>query len=138
MSATAIREGLALIESLDLAPEWTQWTGISWPTSYPYGYLWPAATLFFWRRDHQIVARGIREACYLNLYDPVELGLPFSGYKSPLKGVARGLSSMFQWMPWIHTYAGCLSGPQGEPVLDEVNTLKTTPVPIAITDKSLL
>jgi len=124
-SAAAIELGHDLIAGLQLRPEWTQWTGEPLPTAYPFGYLWPAASLFFWRRDHQIVARGIREACYLNLFDLVELGVPYSEYKSTIKSLARALSAALSWLPWFRAYAGCLAGPEAEPVLDPVSELPT-------------
>mmetsp|Transcript_86070 Transcript_86070/g.242342 ORF Transcript_86070/g.242342 Transcript_86070/m.242342 type:complete len:783 (-) Transcript_86070:2-2350(-) len=137
-SAAAIREGLALIESLALAPEWTRWTGEAWPTAYPYGYLWPAASLFFWRRDHQIVAHGVSEACYLNLYDPVEIGLPFSRYKRFFQNLAHGLSKTLGWLPWFYHYAGCLTGPSAEPPapLDAAGALATTAPPMAFVERA--
>ena len=124
-SRASIDAGLALMSELDLSPQVAGWTGAPAPTSYPYGYLWPAATLFFWRRDHQIVARRVQEACYLNLYDPVEIGLPATFYKRGLKGLAWFLSGWMGYWPYIHTYAGCLSGPtESEPALEPVLLLQ--------------
>jgi len=120
-SRSSIAAGLALVAELNLSPQMTGWTGTPAPTSYPFGYLWSAANLFFWRRDHQIVARGVREACYLNLYDPVEIGLPASSYKGGLKRLARFLGAWMSFWPYLHSYSGCLSGPAGaEPELDPV------------------
>jgi hypothetical protein len=43
------------------------------PTSYPYGYAWPARQLFFWQREEDIVGRQIINPFYKNLYSPFRL-----------------------------------------------------------------
>lgn len=125
-SAAAISAGLALIESLNLPQEWIAWTGQPVPTAYPYNYLWPAASLFFWRRDHQIVGRNVHLPCYLSLYDLVEVGLPDFLFKGALKTATSGLTKLGGWLPWFKRFAGCLSGPrEEEPPLDPVDSLSS-------------
>jgi len=121
-SESSIQHGLALIKMLDLPPEWSEWNGQAWPTAYPYGHLWPAASLFFWRRDHQIVQHSIVKPCYLNLYDPVEIGLPFSSWKAWYKQPAGWLGGFLSWAPWFSQWAECCSGPSADgPLLDAIN-----------------
>lgn len=60
------------------------------PTVYRYGYLWPARSLFFWKRDWLSVAQGNYHPCYLNIIDPLEVALPNPGGDGRA-GLARGL-----------------------------------------------
>ncbi|MDX6771170.1 MAG: hypothetical protein SF051_16695 [Elusimicrobiota bacterium] len=43
------------------------------PTSYDYGYGYPAATLFFWEREELIVAEGRVNPFFRQLYDPLAI-----------------------------------------------------------------
>lgn len=43
------------------------------PTSYPYGYLWPAANLHFWKREEAQVRDHIRNPFFMNIYNPLRL-----------------------------------------------------------------
>ena len=46
------------------------------PTVYRYGYLWPARSLYFWKRDWLQVAQSQFHPCYLNIIDPLVVALP--------------------------------------------------------------
>ena len=50
------------------------------PTAYRYGYLWPARSLYFWKRDWLQVATGNYHPCLLNIIDPLEIALPDPGH----------------------------------------------------------
>jgi hypothetical protein len=43
------------------------------PTSYNFGYLWPAATLIFWEREESMVRRGTFSPFYRNIYNIFEI-----------------------------------------------------------------
>ena len=43
------------------------------PTSYDYGYAWPAARLFFWHREEQMVMQGQMSPWFMNIYNPLKL-----------------------------------------------------------------
>ena len=44
------------------------------PTSYPYGYGWPAATLHFWEREEMIIRnRQGWNPFYMNIYNPLRI-----------------------------------------------------------------
>lgn len=49
------------------------------PTAYRYGYLWPARSLYFWKRDWLQVATNNYHPCLLNIIDPLEIALPDPG-----------------------------------------------------------
>jgi hypothetical protein len=43
------------------------------PTSYQYGYGWPAASLWFWEREERQVAEGRRSPFFMSLYEPLRI-----------------------------------------------------------------
>jgi hypothetical protein len=43
------------------------------PTSYSFGYLWPAATLHWWEREERMVADRNYNPFFMNIYNPVQL-----------------------------------------------------------------
>lgn len=43
------------------------------PTSYAYGYGWPAANLWFWEREERIVAEGRTSPFFMSLYEPLRI-----------------------------------------------------------------
>eukprot|EP00928_Gymnodinium_smaydae_P087492 TRINITY_DN71748_c0_g1_i2.p1 TRINITY_DN71748_c0_g1~~TRINITY_DN71748_c0_g1_i2.p1 ORF type:complete len:128 (-),score=8.01 TRINITY_DN71748_c0_g1_i2:162-545(-) len=103
-----------LLEQAQLDDAMTKWTGHAVPTAYPFGYLWPAKNLFYWRRDHQIVEHGIFDPCYLNLYDPIEVGMADGG-EWLWKIIAKYGKDALRWFPWLRKWAGCMSGPRTQP-----------------------
>eukprot|EP00930_Biecheleria_cincta_P041818 TRINITY_DN28729_c0_g1_i1.p1 TRINITY_DN28729_c0_g1~~TRINITY_DN28729_c0_g1_i1.p1 ORF type:complete len:253 (-),score=31.07 TRINITY_DN28729_c0_g1_i1:73-831(-) len=126
-SQAAIVTAAKILGSLNLDVNATRWTGIASPTAYPFGYLWAANSLFFWRRDHQIVAHSVTDPCYLNLYDPIEVGLAEGG-ADIWKYLAKYGKHIFDHMPWLRKWSGCMSGPKGDPPpldpLEESNEAK--------------
>lgn len=64
--------------------------GIPNPTVYTYGYLWPARSLYFWKRDWLQVATDNHHPCMLNIIDPLEVALPDPGSDNRAK-MARAL-----------------------------------------------
>lgn len=46
------------------------------PTAYSYGYLWPAADLFYWKRDLVQVEQNNVNPCLMSLIDPLEVAFP--------------------------------------------------------------
>lgn len=113
-SQAAMVSAAQILASIDLDANATRWTGIARPTAYPFGYLWAAKSLFFWRRDHQIVAHSVTDPCYLNLYDPIEVGLAEGG-ADIWKYLAKYGKHIFDHMPWLRKWSGCMSGPKGDP-----------------------
>jgi hypothetical protein len=46
------------------------------PTSYSFGYVWPAVALHFWEREEQIVRlRSYDNPLFMNIYNPVRIAL---------------------------------------------------------------
>lgn len=43
------------------------------PTSYQYGYLWPAATLHFWEREEAMVRNNCYSPFYKNIYNVIDI-----------------------------------------------------------------
>ncbi len=64
--------------------------GIPNPTVYTYGYLWPARSLYFWKRDWLQVATGNHHPCLINIIDPLEVALPDPGHDNRAQ-IARAL-----------------------------------------------
>eukprot|EP00928_Gymnodinium_smaydae_P087491 TRINITY_DN71748_c0_g1_i1.p1 TRINITY_DN71748_c0_g1~~TRINITY_DN71748_c0_g1_i1.p1 ORF type:complete len:740 (-),score=64.21 TRINITY_DN71748_c0_g1_i1:162-2381(-) len=113
-SHSAMIDATELLEQAQLDDAMTKWTGHAVPTAYPFGYLWPAKNLFYWRRDHQIVEHGIFDPCYLNLYDPIEVGMADGG-EWLWKIIAKYGKDALRWFPWLRKWAGCMSGPRTQP-----------------------
>jgi hypothetical protein len=60
--ATVIHENDRYPEAQDFVPHDN-------PTSYQYGYLWPAASLHFWDREEQMIRQDDFSAFFMNIYD---------------------------------------------------------------------
>ena len=43
------------------------------PTSYPYGYGWPAVTLHFWQREEDQLRENSKNPFFENIYDPYKI-----------------------------------------------------------------
>ncbi len=77
------------------------------PTAYPYGYLWQARALSFWRRDLRLM-EGQVHLCGLNVIDPLEVALPDPD-TDLLAARARLLTR------WLPLWRDCLHPPLVEP-----------------------
>ena len=60
-------------------------------------YLWPARTLFFWRRDLAIVERRVTDPCFGNLYDPAQVVV--AGGSRGLDTLARAFAAALRSVP---------------------------------------
>lgn len=43
------------------------------PTSYSFGYAWPAKTLHFWEREEEVVRNDVMNPFFMNIYNPLDL-----------------------------------------------------------------
>jgi len=65
----ALEEMSFISETYNRYPEANVFKKFVNPTSYQYGYGWPAKTLFFWEREEQVVLFGNFNPFYRNIYD---------------------------------------------------------------------
>ncbi|CAJ1398735.1 unnamed protein product [Effrenium voratum] len=102
------------LEALDRGTRVLEWSEPI-PTAYSYGYLWAAHTLFYWRRDQEMVEQQIADVCFGAINDPVELGLAGGG--GPWARWAQSvMQSALSNRLWHVELAKCL-GPPTEPKL---------------------
>jgi hypothetical protein len=59
----------AMIPKNNRYPEALDFSHNDNPTSYQYGYAWPAAHLHFWKREEQVLVQGRFDAFFMNIYD---------------------------------------------------------------------
>ncbi|CAE7492352.1 unnamed protein product [Symbiodinium pilosum] len=111
VSARAGHMGLEVLgdDAKHMVLEWSRPV----PTAYSYGYLWAAQTLFYWRRDQEIVESEIVDPCFGTINDPVELGL--SGGGGPWARWAQSAAqTLLSNRIWHAELSSCL-GPREEP-----------------------
>jgi hypothetical protein len=82
------------------------------PTAYDFTYLWETRSLYFWWRDEGKAVDAPINPCYLNIINPVEVGLG--------EGVAADAAK------WVHDVVGggaaeCLAAPSSEPTFPQDN-----------------
>eukprot|EP01062_Namystynia_karyoxenos_P037106 TRINITY_DN2701_c0_g2_i1.p1 TRINITY_DN2701_c0_g2~~TRINITY_DN2701_c0_g2_i1.p1 ORF type:complete len:806 (+),score=279.42 TRINITY_DN2701_c0_g2_i1:73-2418(+) len=51
---------------------WAYGFGVN-PTAYGYGHSWPVHRLYYWRRDHALVAQGIDNPCFASILTPLDV-----------------------------------------------------------------
>lgn len=61
------------------------------PTVYRYGYLWPADTLYYWRRDYQQVKQNYPSPCLMSIINPLEVAFPDPEAEVLLQELWQGL-----------------------------------------------
>jgi hypothetical protein len=69
--ALAVMQGLQ--RNFSRYPESFVFSRASNPTSYAYGYGWPAASLHFWEREELMAAGNSHNPFFMNIYDPISL-----------------------------------------------------------------
>lgn len=81
------------------------------PTAYEFGYLWTVRTLFYWWRDEGKAIEIPINPCYLNIIDPVDVGLG----EGTLTSATDLLDTVFADVPGLGSVTECLNAPASEP-----------------------
>jgi hypothetical protein len=87
------------------------------PTAYPYTYLWTAHSLYFWWRDEGKAVDAPLSPCYLNIVNPVQVGLG-EGLLYDATLVLQTISNAF---PLLGGLSECLTAPTSEPTFPQDN-----------------
>merc|ERR1711933_663579 len=72
-----------------------QWGYGANPTAYGFGHSWPIHRLYYWRRDHAIVAERVMDPCYapiVNVLDVTQGGGTGAVEHAAVAALQRALS----------------------------------------------
>jgi len=81
------------------------------PTAYEFRYLWTVRTLFYWWRDEGKALEIPISPCYLNIIDPVDVGMG----EGTLSNAVDVLDQVFAGVPGLGSTTECLTAPASEP-----------------------
>lgn len=81
------------------------------PTAYEFTYLWTVRSLYYWWRDEGKAVDVPISPCYLNIINPVSVGLG----EGTLSDASDVLSALFDNVPGIGAISECLGAPMSEP-----------------------
>jgi len=84
------------------------------PTAYEFTYLWTARTLFYWWRDEGKAVDAPVSPCYLNLINPVDVGMG-EGTGVDASKVLQDVASEFG----LDAVGACLAAPASEPTFPQ-------------------
>jgi hypothetical protein len=86
------------------------------PSGYGRGHYWTVHSLYYWRRDQEIVTKGVFSPCFMSINDALELylGDGATGIEEALAHIAK---DVLQRIPFVGALSDCLVPESHPPAL---------------------